>query len=331
MRGSKIISGVACCGCALGLAVYGCASKFVVDAADGGSSAFPLPDATTTTTSPPPTDGALPPSDGGADGPVAPTTRCTPGAAFGPPELVAEISTTSGEPAAALTEDELTIYFSRNGTLMIATRATRSAPFGNVRSAGLPNGGADDNPALTFDGRQLFFSTTERGDSGAAEVYVAQVVDGGLASPSPVRGVPPETTDPFPNGDAGALYYSAGRDGGTSDIFFATGLGSPAVNEQRLAISDAESDGQPVLSRDELSLYIGSRRAGTVGLSDIFVATRARVGDPFANAVSLGPAVNSAGNDLPVWISTDACVLYFTSDRPGGAGGRDIYRTTRGR
>jgi len=320
VRGSTIISAAVCIGGAFAAVLHGCASKYVVDAADGAPSG--LPDAT-------PTDGAPSPNDG-ADGAPPSTTRCTPGAAFGSPELLTEISTTAGEPAAALTQDELTIYFSRNGNLMLATRATRSGPFGNEHSAGLPNGGADDNPALTFDGRRLFFSTTGRGDSGASEIFVAQVVDGGLASVSPVRGVPPSTTDPFPNADAGALYYSAGRDGGMADIYFATGLGSSAVGEERLAISDVESDGQPVLSRDELSLYFGSRRAGSIGLSDIFVATRARVSDPFANAVSLGPVVNSASNDLPAWISSDACVLYFTSDRPG-AGGRDLYRTTRGR
>lgn len=309
-------------------ALYGCSSKFVAAGEDGSppgspEAALPMP--------PSPEDGAPPGADAGADA-ARPTTRCTRGAPFGAPELVAELSTAASEAAASLTEDELTVYFARNGSLMLATRASREQPFGNVRSAGLSGSGTDDNPALSFDGRQLFFSSTARGDSGATEIFVAQVMGGALSAPAPVRGVPPESTDPFPNGDASALYYSASRDGGLPDLWIATGLGAGSgFSEQRLPVSDTESDGQPVLSRDELSLYFGSRRAGTLGLSDIFVATRARTSDPFTNAVSLGPTVNSAANDLPLFVSTDGCVLYFSSDRPGGAGGRDLYRSTRGR
>lgn len=309
-------------------ALYGCSSKFVAAGEDGSPPGSPE---AAVITPPGPEDGAPPGADAGTDA-ARPTTRCTEGAAFGAPERVTELSSAASEAAATLTEDELTVYFARNGALLIATRASREQPFGNVRSAGLSGSGTDDNPALSFDGRQLFFTSTARGDSGATEIFVAQVMGGGLTAPAPVRGVPPSTTDPFPNGDASALYYSAARDGGLPDLWLATGLGGgPGFSEQRLTVSDTESDGQPVLSRDELSLYFGSRRAGTLGLSDIFVAKRARTSDPFTNAVSLGPTVNSAANDLPLFVSADGCVLYFSSDRPGGAGGRDIYRTTRGR
>jgi hypothetical protein len=265
--------------------LYGCSSKFVAAGEDGSA---PSPEAATIPP-PSPEDGAPPGADAGADA-ARPTTRCTRGAPFGAPELVAELSTAASEAAASLTEDELTVFFARNGSLMIATRASREQPFANVRSAGLSGSGTDDNPALSFDGRQLFFTSTARGDSGATEIFVAQVMGGGLTAPAPVRGVPPETTDPFPNGDASALYYSAARDGGLPDLWLATGLGgAPGFSEQRLTVSDTESDGQPVLSRDELSLYFGSRRAGTLGLSDIFVAKRARTSDPFTNAVSRRP------------------------------------------
>ncbi|MCL5283007.1 MAG: protein kinase [Planctomycetes bacterium] len=49
----------------------------------------------------------------------------------------------------------------------------------------------------------------------------------------------------------------------------------------------------------------------------------------FGAPVNLGPVVNtSSGESLPA-ISSDGCVMYFRSDRPGGSGGMDIYVTTR--
>ena len=34
------------------------------------------------------------------------------------------------------------------------------------------------------------------------------------------------------------------------------------------------------------------------------------------------------GNDIMPLLMTDGVTLYFASDRPGGLGGLDIYRTT---
>jgi hypothetical protein len=49
----------------------------------------------------------------------------------------------------------------------------------------------------------------------------------------------------------------------------------------------------------------------------------------FGEPVNLGPPVNSAYVDLGGLLSPDGRELYFTSDRPGGYGGGDIYVTRR--
>jgi hypothetical protein len=320
------IAGVAAFVIVGGLA-YGCASKYVTEAQDAGADGAPATDG-------PVADGA-PATDGAvADGPVVedarPVARCTTTAPFGPPELVSELSTAARETSATLTQDELTMYFAREGNILVATRATASDRFANVRSAGLLDGTTDGNPALTPDGKLLFFSTTSRGDSGASEVFFTPVVNTSLGAASPVRGVLPSTDDPYPVGDASALYHSAVRGGSASDLWLVTGIGGTSPTEQKLAISDVASDFQPTPSRDELSLFFASDRAGGLGRADIFVTTRARTTDVFAGVTWLGPVVNGPGDDIPAWISNDGCVLYFSSDRPGGAGARDLYRTTRG-
>lgn len=41
------------------------------------------------------------------------------------------------------------------------------------------------------------------------------------------------------------------------------------------------------------------------------------------------PGVNTDANETNAWLSPDELVLWFNSDRPGGAGGNDVYRSTR--
>ncbi len=49
----------------------------------------------------------------------------------------------------------------------------------------------------------------------------------------------------------------------------------------------------------------------------------------WGNAVNLGPNVNSSSNDAGPSISADGLTLYFSSNRPGGEGGYDLWFTTR--
>jgi hypothetical protein len=45
--------------------------------------------------------------------------------------------------------------------------------------------------------------------------------------------------------------------------------------------------------------------------------------------VNMGPVINTAANDLAVSLSRDERTLYFTSTRPGGFGGEDIWVSHR--
>ena len=49
----------------------------------------------------------------------------------------------------------------------------------------------------------------------------------------------------------------------------------------------------------------------------------------WGTAVNLGPNVNSSSNDAGASISADGLTLYFSSNRPGGKGGYDLWYTTR--
>jgi len=119
-----------------------------------------------------------------------------------------------------------------------------------------------------------------------------------------------------------ALVMAAkGRVHGESRFGTPTPLG-PAVNS-------AYSEYDPDISADGLSLYFQSDRPGGYGDSDLYVATRATTEDEWEEAVNLGPYINTASRELGPNISADGLSLYFSSTRDGGAGGNDLYVTTR--
>ncbi|HZJ30832.1 MAG TPA: hypothetical protein VFD21_04645 [Vicinamibacterales bacterium] len=53
--------------------------------------------------------------------------------------------------------------------------------------------------------------------------------------------------------------------------------------------------------------------------------------EPWSLPVNLGAGVNSVDLDFDPHIASDRQTLYFTSTRPGGFGGQDLYVTTRTR
>ena len=92
------------------------------------------------------------------------------------------------------------------------------------------------------------------------------------------------------------------------------------------------------VSRDGLSLYFTSAtctptpfpgcRAGFGGW-DIFVSQRAAVDDPWGPAQNLGPTVNTPSNEGAPALSADGHLMFFSSTRPGGLGGNDLYVSRR--
>jgi len=83
------------------------------------------------------------------------------------------------------------------------------------------------------------------------------------------------------------------------------------------------SVGHPALSEDEKTLYFISDMAGTMGQTDIFKVQINESG--FGNPENLGSKINSTSKEFSPFV--DGEVLYFSSDRPGGMGGLDVYAT----
>ena len=145
---------------------------------------------------------------------------------------------------------------------------------------------------------------------------------------------------PCISADGLSIYFASARPGGYGgtymgfDIWVATRETteddwSTPVNVG-LPVNSALDETQPCISADGLSLFFDSySRPGGIGGTDLWVATRATVDDPWTEPVNLGPTVNTSTNDNAPSLSADGLSLFFQSCRAGVIGVVDLWATTR--
>lgn len=92
---------------------------------------------------------------------------------------------------------------------------------------------------------------------------------------------------------------------------------SPPVRLDDTVNLAASNEQHPAISKNDLSLYFASDRAGGLGEFDLYVARRASRTDPWDPAENLG-GVNSPTRDFAPNFSPDGHWMYFHSSRPGG-------------
>lgn len=144
---------------------------------------------------------------------------------------------------------------------------------------------------------------------------------------------------PFISKDELSLYYASNRPGGKGnlDIYVTKresvddSWGTPENLGDNINSSSAELC--PTLTTSGRFLFFVSDRPGGCGGQDLYVSRRGNkrndsTWDPPAN---LGCQVNSLFNDFTPTLFEDdngTVTLYFSSSRPGGQGGTDIYAST---
>jgi WD40 repeat protein len=109
------------------------------------------------------------------------------------------------------------------------------------------------------------------------------------------------------------------------------GLGSIGSEPVNLgpSINTAATEFQMTLSANGLTMYFAGDRPGTLGGNDLWVAKRQDPNAPWGQAVNLGPNINSSANEAGPFLTPDEHCLYFTSRRPGGLGGSDLWKSCR--
>jgi hypothetical protein len=142
--------------------------------------------------------------------------------------------------------------------------------------------------------------------------------------------------------DGLSLYFHSNRPGGYdgewyggTDIYVSqrpsTDLPWGTPRNLGPKINTAANEASPMLSHDGHRLYFHSGRPGGFGGADLYVSRRYNKRDDLGwqAAENLGSGVNTAAQEQQPCIFEDdvtgIVTLYFTSNRPGGLGGNDIY------
>ena len=221
--------------------------------------------------------------------------------------------------------------------LLGVSRVNADFTFGLAKNLGpMVNSSYEDSvPSISSDGLSLYFESNRPNGLGAADIWVSTRAHASDAWGEPVNLGPTVNTSaldcqPDLSPDGLFLYFRSDRPGGSGG------------RDLWVTMRETEADpwGPPVwlrsdlddgvaISSDGLSFYFGANRPGGIGNVDMWVSTRASVSDSWGEPVNLGSTVNSASADAQPSISPQGLVLFFSSKRSDGYGGRDIWVTTR--
>ncbi|MDW8418213.1 MAG: OmpA family protein [Chitinophagales bacterium] len=187
---------------------------------------------------------------------------------------------------------------------------------------------------ISASGKYLFFTSADRKDGlGSADIYMSRRVGDVWERANnigPPINTPGYETQPYITADGKALYFAANRsegEGGT-DIYVSYLNADGTWNKpQNLGknINTPFDEMRPFLHPDGKTLYFSSRGHAGMGNFDLFVS-RLQPDGTWSKPVNLGYPINTAGDELGIYITPDGATAYFASEREGGYGQMDIYR-----
>jgi hypothetical protein len=244
--------------------------------------------------------------------------RCDPAKPFGAPTPVPNINSSLDETSFSLTQDETLGFVTRKtqtGGALLMTRRGADAAFGSPNTnatAAINAAGSIVTVSSGTDGLAVYLGTqgkifvATRADATSSFDAGTAVTINGVGTVLPVI--------PKVSADGQTLYfYDNNAFSGTRS---ATREGTGQFGSPRLVTAGQLG----AVSADELTIFY---YAGT----GVKTMTRASKADAFSNEVAVDSLSGFADN--PMAVTADGCILYFSSNRPNGVGGIDIWESHR--
>lgn len=276
------------------------------------------------------------PIDASTDGsPVA----CQVDAPFSAPESVAAFNTQANEESVRFSPDGLEAWVARREShtrLRHFARTSRAASWSfvayedalTVFDGGMTSAtnisvfpGGTDAVVQYYDnafGRGALYQTLR---AGAVAPWETPIPIAALASDA-------ESHAPFVSQDGSSLYFQSNRNGAWR-IYRAPRQGRTFGAATALARIHPDEDRSPVLSGDELTIYVSAVDYPAVDppyTQRVYRATRATRDAAFGPAVEVAELSLKDYEVFPTWLSPDECEIWLVGLRPDGFGNSwDVY------
>jgi OmpA-OmpF porin, OOP family len=220
-----------------------------------------------------------------------------------------------------------------------ADAAVPLGPFGEPRllEALSDPAALDADPTMPDDARELYFVSSRTGSAGI-DIWVSRrdSVDDewGTAEPVPELNSADADQDPEISPDGLTLHFNsnrvvAGAKGGF-DLFVSTRESRAddwSPPDLVLELNSAESDMAAVMNQEQTTIFF--HRVDGTGGYDLYAAEREATSDDWSMPLPVSGINTVDFQEADPWLSADGLTLYFNSNRTGGSGDSDIYRTTR--
>jgi len=258
-----------------------------------------------------------------------------------PENVGAAINTSEHDCFTSVSADGLELYFQIEDDIWVVTRKTKDEAWEKPTSIETINSPAyDGSVCLSGDGLSLYFDSERSGGYGSSDLWVTR-----RESLNDQWGEP-ENLGPPVNSTCDESWVTVSSDGlhmvfgefeplrpagyGGRDLWGSTRLtaSDPWGPPQNLGstINSSDQEEMPMLSADGLMLFFASNRTPGFGMRDVWLTWRTTTSDPWKTPVNLGPTVNTTSLDHAATLAPDCSILYFTSGRPGGLEGLDIWQ-----
>jgi tetratricopeptide (TPR) repeat protein len=185
--------------------------------------------------------------------------------------------------------------------------------------------------SLSADGQYMLLYRTTVGYSG--DLYIAALQGDRWSDPEKLN---EEINSPYwePSAalspDGREIYFSSNRPGGYGgrDLYVSRKLPNGEWAKPRNlgpVINTTEDEDAPFMHPDGKTFYFSSRGHENMGSFDIF--STVKLEDNFwSEPANMGYPINTVGDDIFFVISADNDKGYYSSDKEGGYGKKDIYR-----
>jgi outer membrane protein OmpA-like peptidoglycan-associated protein len=191
---------------------------------------------------------------------------------------------------------------------------------------------SDFGPIVSADGKSLYFTSDRAGGFGGQDGWVSHKTAGEWGEPvnlgQPFNTELNEGPDCFTPDEQTMFFTGCNRkDGlGRCDIYVTNREGDKWSTPKNLGapINSKYNDANASISSDGKVLYFCSDRPGGLGGWDIWFSTKDDKGN-WTEPKNLGPNINTADNEIYVFMHWDGQSLYFSSDGRGGFGSADLF------